>query len=122
MKKIVITMMVCMLTGGVLFAQAPAKQSIRITPEQVPMAVRQSYEKDFGALPEDGYWMVYAETTPEGKRTATKPLWYSYNKRGKGERIELRFLPTGEISSAKGIDRSKYQVSDSISLDKKKIG
>ncbi|HEY9047264.1 MAG TPA: hypothetical protein VIN08_15270 [Ohtaekwangia sp.] len=121
MKKILVTgMMMCLLM--IAIAQAPVKQSIRITAEQVPLAVQQAYEKDFGALPEDGYWTVYTETKPDGARTAAKPLWYCYTKRSKSEKIELRFLPTGELTSAKGIDKTKYNLSDSIPIEKKKIG
>ncbi len=116
-------MMLCML-GVVAQAQTPVRQTIRITPDQVPLAVKQTYDRDFNSLPEDGYWAVYTETTQEGKRTATKPLWYSYHKRSKSDRIEVRFLPNGVLESAKGIDRNKYSVSDSVSLDgdKKKLG
>ncbi len=115
--------MLCVL-GVTAQAQTPVKQSIRIKQEQVPMAVMQTYEKDFSALPEDGYWMVYTETTQEGRRTATKPIWYSYHKRSKSERIEVRFLPNGTLESAKGIDRDKYNLSDSVPSDgdKKKVG
>jgi hypothetical protein len=116
-------MMLCVL-GVVAQAQTPVRQTIRITPDQVPLAVKQTYDRDFNSLPEDGYWMVYTETTQEGKRTATKPLWYSYHKRSKSDRIEVRFLPNGAFESAKGIDRNKYNVSDSVSLDgdKRKVG
>jgi hypothetical protein len=124
MKRLLMIAMMLCVTGLAAKAQTPVKQTIRITPDQVPMAVKQTYEKDFSALPEDGYWMVYTETTQEGRRTATKPIWYSYHKRSKSERIEDRFLPNGALESAKGIDRDKFNLSDSVSLDsdRKKVG
>jgi hypothetical protein len=102
MKKILMTFMMAGMFG-VALSQAPVKQTIKLMVDQIPLVIRQAYEKDFGTLPTDG-WSAQVETTPDGNRTATKPLYYAYSKREGGKKVEIRFSPTGEVTSVKGVD------------------
>ena len=95
----------------VSMAQAPVKQSVKILVDQLPLIIRQAYEKDFGTLPSEG-WTALVETTADGKRTATKPLLYSYTKKEAGKKVEIKFSPTGEVTSVKGIENPNHQTTE----------
>lgn len=119
MKKIIVVMGMVLLAGSAT-AQHAVRQSVKIPVEQVPLSVRQAYEKDFGTLPQEGYWMAFVESSADGKRTATTPLWYSYNnKKSKSEKIEIRFSPKGELTSVKGVDKPNHNASEEGNTDKK---
>lgn len=105
MKKLRLVLTAMLLPLGLALAQTPVKESIRIPLDQVPAAVRQAFEKDFGVIPQDGYWSAYIEKTSGNRGTTAKPLWYSYSKRNRSEKIEVRFLPSGELTLAKGINK-----------------
>jgi hypothetical protein len=102
MKKIRLTLLALLLPIGISLAQIPIKEYVRIPLDQVPVAVRQAFEKDFGAIPDDGYWAAYVEKSSGS--TLAKPLWYSYNKRGK-DKVEVRFSPAGELTLVKGLNK-----------------
>jgi hypothetical protein len=54
------------------------KKTERINDDQVPVIIRAAFEKDFGKIPEEGYWTANFIVEQEGKRSAAKPLSYSY--------------------------------------------
>ena len=110
MKRIFMTIVMAGICSAV-FPQAPVKQNIKLLVDQIPLLVRQAYEKDFGVLPTEG-WSAQVETTPDGNRTATKPLYYAYSKKEGGKKVEIRFTPTGEVTSVKGIDNPIHQTND----------
>lgn len=115
MKKIMTVMAVVALGAIPALAQSPVRQAVKIPLEQVPVVVRQAYEKEFSTMPLEGYWLAFVESSSEGQRTSAKPLWYSYNSRkGRKERVEIKFSPTGEVTSVKGIASGQ-----NISEDKK---
>jgi len=119
MKKIFVVVVVMLMAGAALAQSGAVRQSVKILADQVPVAVRQAFEKDFGAVPQDGYWMAFIESSADGKRTATKPLWYSYNsKKSKSEKIEIRFTPAGELTAVKGVDHPNHNASDQIESGK----
>lgn len=105
MKKIMIVMVVAFALGAIpALAQSPVRQAVKIPLEQVPVVVRQAYEKEFSTMSQEGYWLAFVESSAEGQRTSAKPLWYSYNSgKGKKERVEIKFSPTGEVTSVKGL-------------------
>jgi hypothetical protein len=113
MKKILMTFVMAGICS-VAFSQAPVKQNIKLLVDQIPLLVRQAYEKDFGVLPTEG-WSAQVETTPDGNRTATKPLYYAYSKKEGGKKVEIRFSPTGQVTSVKGIENPNHQTKDSSS-------
>jgi hypothetical protein len=53
MKKLKLLFLVAVLSASSAMAQN-VEQVVKIPLEQVPVAVRQSFEKDFGTIPEDG--------------------------------------------------------------------
>jgi hypothetical protein len=107
MKRIFLTL----FAAGLVFAvsaQAPVKQSIKIPVDQLPLVVRQAYEKDFGTLPQEG-WTAFVVTTSDGKRTSAKPVYYGYSRRDGKKKIEIKFSPEGEITFLKGIENPNQQ-------------
>ena len=113
MKKIIVVMGMLLMAGVAMAQSGAVRQSVKILADQVPLSVRQVFEKDFGTVPQDGYWMAFVESTADGKRTSTKPIWYSYNnKKGKHEKIEIRFSPQGEVTSVKGVENPNHNASD----------
>ena len=118
MKKIIVAFGMLLLATFSFGQTKPVKQSVKIPVDQVPLSVRQSLEKDFGTLSDDGYWVAFVESSADGKRTATKPLWYSYNNKKGSEKVEIRFLPNGEISSVRGVEKPNHNASDQKSSDK----
>ena len=113
MKKIIVVVAMLLMTGVAGAQSGAVRQSVKILADQVPVAVRQAFEKDFGTVPQDGYWLAFIESSADGNRTANKALWYSYNsKKSKSEKIEIRFTPGGELTSVKGVDRPNPNASD----------
>lgn len=122
MQKAILIVAIAVLSIGSAMAQSPVKKTIKIPVEQVPMAVRTAYEKDFGSIPQDGYWMAYITTTLEGSRTVATPIWYSYNKRSKEVKAEVRFSPAGELISSKGVSPAGKQGEEEPVKVEEKIG
>src|SRR5688572_21563629 len=82
---------------AITVAAQSLKKTERINNEQVPIAIRHAFEADFGKVPEDGYWTANYIVEHEGKRSVAKPLSYSYHKRSKNEKIEVRYTADGEL-------------------------
>jgi hypothetical protein len=99
MKKIIVAALLS-ISAQLSFAQE-VSESTRVTREQVPVAVLQAYEKEIGALPEDGTWTVRIKRSTD--KGTTTPVWYKYTNRKAKEKIEVRFSPAGEIEEAKGV-------------------
>ena len=88
--------------------------------------MQQSFEKDFGTIPEDGYWEAFVVTAKEGARTTARPVWYSYNKRTAkhAEKVEVRFSPEGAVTYFSGMKKLNGETAvDSVApAPSKKIG
>lgn len=82
--------------------QGVSKNAV-IDETEVPVAVRQAFEQDFGAIPEGGQWKVYYRLEELGTRLVAQPRWYSFTKKENGTRIEARFSPKGELMFSKGL-------------------
>jgi hypothetical protein len=123
MKKLKLLFLVAVLSASSAMAQK-AEQVVKIPLEQVPVAVRQSFEKDFGAIPEDGHWEALVVTTKSGGRTYAKPVWYGYSKRGasRAEKIEVRFSPEGSVTFFTGLKKSNGEQAVDPPAPAKKIG
>lgn len=105
MKKLHAFAYAFLLSCVALYAQLPMKQTVKVEPEQVPLTVKQAFSRDFGTVPEDGYWMVSVVRIQENARVITTPQWYSFTKRNKKEKVEVRFSPEGEVLYVKGLER-----------------
>jgi hypothetical protein len=114
MKRFVLTTL-AVVCSVVVWAQSPVKQSVKVPVEQLPVAIRQAYEKDFGSVPEEG-WSAFVVTSKEGKRTTAKPMYYAYSRREGKKKIEIRFTPEGEITSVKGVTAPNGEVTDQGTL------
>ena len=83
------------------------RKTEKIDQSQVPMAIQLAFENDFGTIPKDGYWTANFIVERENRRSVAKPLSYTYHKKSKSEKIEIRYLATGELDFAKGVEAFK---------------
>jgi hypothetical protein len=122
MKKLKLLFLVAVLSAGSAMAQN--EQVVKIPLEQVPVAVLQSFEKDFGTIPENGHWEALVVTTKSGGRTYAKPVWYGFSKRGasRAEKIEVRFSPEGSVTFFTGLKKSNGEQAVDPPAPAKKIG
>ena len=104
MKRFVLTLLMITSFNAFLVSQ-PVKKAERIKEEEVPVAVRVAFENDFGKVPEGGYWTVHFNVLNEGGKTTAKPISYTFRKGGKGDKIEVRYLPEGKLDTAKGLKK-----------------
>jgi hypothetical protein len=104
MKKSALSLILMCMLSAMAFGQSMAnKKKAKIDVNEVPVAVRSSFERDFGQTPGDGAWFVYFSTTrSEGKMVAS-PIWYTFTAKSPGDKIEVRYLPDGKLKSAHGI-------------------
>lgn len=105
-----------MLISSVAGAQS-ISESVKLTIDQVPIAVKKSYEKEFGALPQDGTWKVRITKVTDRGRVSATPLWYEYTKRNKKEKIDVRFSPEGVITLSKGKPKEGAPASEQNSTE-----
>jgi len=103
MKKLMLTLTFATMLG--IAAMAQVKKTEKIQLDEVPVAVRLAFEKDFGKIPEDGSWSVSYTMVTEGNRTSARPIWYQYSK-GKGsDKVEVRYTPEAKLESSKGLTK-----------------
>jgi hypothetical protein len=102
MKKLSILFILCAATT--VFSQSLRKTE-KINAEQVPVAILESFQKDFGKIPEDGYWTANIEIERDGARSVVKPLSYTFHKKNKDEKVEVRYAPDGKLEFVKGLEK-----------------
>ena len=122
MRKMYFLTGILFLMSVSLWAQMPVRQSVKIDIAQVPLAVRHAFERDFGAIPEDGFWTVNITRTQQDARVVTTPQWYSFNKKEKKMKREVRFSPEGEVLYVKGFDKNLETPSGEEISIKEKLG
>lgn len=114
--------LILMVFASVSLSQADGlRETIKVNLNQVPMIVRTSFEKDFGIVPDGGYWMARIEHTNHAQHSLATPIWYSFNKGKKTSKVEVRYSPNGELISADGIE-AKSQSEPAPFSPEKKIG
>jgi hypothetical protein len=101
-KKLSLILLLFVAMTGYVHAQA-LSESLKITLDQVPAAVKKSYEKEFGEIPQEGKWTVRVTRTNENGRAVTNPVSYSYTNKVNKEKTEVRFSPEGEVLNSKGL-------------------
>jgi hypothetical protein len=104
MKKLSILFILCVATATTVFSQSLRKTE-KINAEQVPVAILESFQKDFGKIPEDGYWTANIEIERDGARSVVKPLSYTFHKKSKDEKVEVRYAPDGKLEFVKGLEK-----------------
>ncbi len=101
MKKIIVAALLT-VSAHLSFAQE-VSESVRVTAEQVPVAVLQAYEKEIGTIPDGGTWTVRVKRSSDKGKEVTVPVWYTYTNRKQKEKVEVKFSPSGEIEQSKGV-------------------
>ena len=120
MKKSIL--LASFLTTCLVLNAQSLKKTLTVKQEEVPVAVRQAFKNDFGNIPDNGFWTVDCLLQKEGSKTVSKPIVYTYTKKIKPERIEVRYTPDGKLESIKGIDKlTNTTAGDSTTSLKKSI-
>jgi hypothetical protein len=103
MKKILFAFVFVLAAASLALAQHVKTSTLK--EDEVPVAVRISFKKDFGEIPAKGLWMVSYSVHEDGGRTAATPVAYTFIKRNKPQKIEVRYTPEGKLESVKGIEK-----------------
>lgn len=88
-----------------LFGQA-VKKTEKINEEEVPVVIRLAFQDDFGQIPEDGSWTVNYNVISEGTKTVARPIWYTFRKGYRQNKIEVRYSPNGKLELFKGLKKN----------------
>jgi hypothetical protein len=103
LKKVSAILIVVAITST-SFGQGLRKTE-KIDKNQVPAAIWVAIENDFGSLPPEGYWTANFIVEREGNRSVARPLSYTYHKREKGVKVQIRYTADGKLDYAKGINK-----------------
>jgi hypothetical protein len=103
-KSIFILILVAGITTT-LSAQSLRKTE-KINEDQVPVAIRGAFENDFGKIPPEGYWTAHFAVEQEGARSIAKPISYTFHKRNRTEKIEVRYMADGKLDFVKGLEKN----------------
>jgi hypothetical protein len=88
---------------GSAFAQSTFEKSKKLSNDEVPVAVMQSFQKDFSNLEDKGYWkLYYTEENVNGKPVFT-PEHYTFTGKKDGEKVLVTYSPTGNLEESKGV-------------------
>jgi hypothetical protein len=106
MKKIMIVAAVWLVSAGVIFAQGGVEKYKKVKQDEVPALVQTSLQNDFDIASEDGTWSLeYSESSAGvGKPAILKPVAYTFRQKKDGNKVEIRFSPTGKLEHTKGIE------------------
>jgi hypothetical protein len=103
MKKMSAMLIVIAITST-SFGQALRKTE-KIDKNQVPAAIQVALQNEFGSVPPDGFWTANFIVEREGNRSVARPLSYTYHKRDKANKIEIRYTADGKLDYAKGVTK-----------------
>jgi hypothetical protein len=104
MKKILVSLALIICSVASVLAQV--EKTVVVKEDEVPVAVRIAFKKDFNLVSETGNWkLTYAMSSQDGKNIAT-PLVYSYAKKEDGKKIAIKYTPEGKLTSFKGVDKA----------------
>jgi hypothetical protein len=102
MKKMILIVLFAAVAGvGSAFAQSVNERSKRITKDEVPAAVKQSFLKDYSDIEDKGYWRVYYTEKTENGKTVFTPERYTFNGKKDGEKVELTYNTEGILETPK---------------------
>jgi len=104
MKPSILTVLITVFCCTALVSQ-PVKRVENLKEEEVPVAVRIAFVNDFGGIPEGGTWTVNFTVVNENGKSMAKPIWYTFRKGNKHEKIEVRYAPDGKLDLAKGLKK-----------------
>jgi hypothetical protein len=111
MKKLTLTMILISSFATIMYAQIPVQQTVDVKLEQVPLSVKNAFEKDFDLLPTDGSWKVHLTRTNQAGKTITEAEWYSFAVGNKKDKKEVRYSPSGVLMLNKGMSQKNQPTS-----------
>ena len=85
------------------FAQNTFEKSKKLSKDEVPVAVMQTFQKDFSNLDDKGSWKLYYTERTENGKTVFTPEYYTFTGKNNGEKVELKFSTSGALASSKGV-------------------
>lgn len=114
MKMLKTSLAMLLLSVAWSYAQTiPMNMVEKIKDEQVPAAVLQTFDDEFGSIKADikgGAWYSHFEhttatPTDQGKPGTSRaiPLHYSYKGKKDGKKVEIKFTPEGKLVHTKGL-------------------
>lgn len=103
MKKI-IWFFALLIISNLLTAQGLRKTE-KINADQVPLIIREAFEKDFGSIPDGGYWMSTFTIEQLGIRSVAKPLSFTFYKKTKSDKVEIKYTADGKLAAFRGIEK-----------------
>jgi hypothetical protein len=71
----------------------------------VPIAIRLAFENEFGKIPEGGFWSANFVVERSDSRSVAKPLSYTFQKKNKSEKIEIRYTAAGQLDYATALEK-----------------
>jgi hypothetical protein len=103
-KLIMIAVFAFVVSAGAVFAQGFEKNK-KLTQEEVPAAVLQSFQKEYANLQDKGNWTLYFRETQQGGRSVFKPEHYVFSGKNNGGKISISYAPDGTLENTKGISK-----------------
>lgn len=118
MKTLKLTAVMLLLSAVWSYAQTtPMTMFEKIKDEQVPAAVLQTFEQEFGSTKmqiKGGAWFSHFQHTTaapadQGTPGTSRaiPLYYSYQGKKNGKKVEIKFTPEGKLVSSKGLEHKQ---------------
>jgi hypothetical protein len=103
MKKAILIVLFAAVAGvGSAFAQTTFEKSKKINKDEVPVAVMQAFQKEYGNLDDKGYWKVYYTEKQVSGKTVFTPERYQFNGKKDGEKVLLTYSANGNLENSKG--------------------
>lgn len=105
MKKVImVALFAFTVSAGSVFAQSFEKNK-KLNQDEVPVAVMQSFQKEFSSLQDKGTWkLIYTEKT-RGEKTVFTPEHYTFSGKNNGEKVTISYAPDGTLENTKGISK-----------------
>lgn len=102
MRKFTLTILISSV-AVIMYAQIPVQQTVDVKLEQIPLSVKNAFEKDFDQQLTDGSWKVHLTRTNQAGKTVTEAEWYSFSTGNKKDKKEARYSPSGVLILNKGM-------------------
>jgi hypothetical protein len=115
MKKSILLSVI--LFSVTLASAQVVSEKVKITTDQVPLSVKQAFEKAIGSIPDGGHWSARFNRSTTGSRVVAIPVSYTYTNRTSKEKIEVRFSPEGNILQSRGVVLREAKVTEADGAD-----
>jgi hypothetical protein len=106
MKRVLLMVLFAAGVGVIsAFAQNTSEKSKKLSKDEVPVVVMQSFQKDFSNLEDKGYWRLHYTEKTEGGKTVFTPEYYTFTGKNNGEKVLLTYSTSGALASSKGVSQ-----------------